>query len=573
MRFAMTSHVFLGLVFALVLVRYATADAAPAQSTTSLRRFALVIGSNNGGGDRDRLRYAGHDATTVADVLEQLGGVSQADMSMLSEPDTHAVDGAFDALSQRVRDERKRGQRIELVVYYSGHSDETGILLGGAHYDYARLRDRIRDVPADVRIAIVDSCASGSFTRMKGGTKTAPFLRDSSNQVEGFAFLSSSSATEDAQESDKIGASFFTYFFITGLRGAADANHDGKITLTEAYQYSYDMTLGRTQNTVHGPQHPSYDMHLSGTGDVVITDLRSTDSTLVLPAPMRGHITIVDKTGRVALELIKQPGEPLSLALPNDTYSMFVDSDGKAFAGTVTLDHGGQLMFDQDALHPASPEETVARGVEKDDADDRGDDDDDHKSPWYREVAGGFGGGMRFERPSSEVMGTTPGFDSLLTVGGTAREIHGSPIVGVAETADLSIGMTLGGKTEFAWDASLGFGPGVFIGDALQLGATVGFGMSQITGGILPFGFKVPTEVFAILELSPNVRPVAYFRQSYVFDSDSRQNGSKMAIWGADEAEAGAGLKFTGKLDGFIYASVREMENIRYWGLGIGAIL
>jgi hypothetical protein len=572
MRFAMTSHVFLGLVFALILVRYTTADAAPAQSTTPLRRFALVIGSNNGGGDRDRLRYAGHDATTVADVLEQLGGVSQADLSMLSEPDTHAVDGAFDALSQRVRDERKRGQRIELVVYYSGHSDETGILLSGAHYDYARLRERIRDVPADVRIAIVDSCASGSFTRMKGGTKTAPFLRDSSNQVEGFAFLSSSSATEDAQESDKIGASFFTYFFITGLRGAADANHDGKITLTEAYQFAYEQTLSRTQNTVHGPQHPSYDMHLSGTGDVVITDLRSTEATLVLPAPMRGHVTIVDTSGRVALELVKAAGEPLSLALPNDTYSMYVDTNGKAFAGTVTLDRGAPLMFDQDALHPASPEETVARGVEKDNADGD-DDDDDKKSPWYREVGAGFGGGLRFERPTSEVMGTTPGFDTLLTLGGTARTIHGSPVVGVAETADLSIGMTLGGKTEFAYDASLGFGPGVFVGDALQLGATVGFGLSQITGGILPFGFKVPTEVFAILELSPNVRPVAYFRQSYIFDSDSRQNGSKMAIWGADEAEAGAGLKFTGKLDGFIYGSVREMENIRYWGIGIGAIL
>jgi Caspase domain len=581
MKAAMTRHVVLGLVVALVLALFGTrtSDAAPASSSSApLRRFALVIGSNSGGGERDRLRYAGHDATTVADVLQQLGGVSQADLSLLSEPDTHAVDTAFDTLSQRVRDERKHGQRIELVVYYSGHADESGILLGGSHYDYSRLRERIRDVPADVRIAIVDSCASGSFTRAKGGTKTAPFLRDSSNQVEGFAFLSSSSATEDAQESDKIGASFFTYFFIAGLRGLADANHDNKITLTEAYQYAYQQTLSRTQNTVHGPQHASYDMHLSGTGDVVITDLRSTDSTLVLPAPMRGHVTIVDNAGRVALELIKQAGEPLSIALPNDTYSLFVDTNGKAYAGTITLDRGAPLMFDQDALHPASPEETVARGVQRDgdDDDDHDNDrgnDDDKKSPWYREVGAGFGGGLRFERPQAEIAGEMPGFDSLLTIGGTSREIHGSPVVGVATTADLSLGMTLGGKTEFAYDASVGFGPGVFLGDAIQLGATVGFGLSQITGGILPFGFKVPTEAFVILDLSPNIRPVAYFRQSYIFDSDSRQNGSKMAIWGADEAEAGAGLKFTGKLDGFVYGSVREMENIRYWGVGVGAIL
>ncbi|NVB83086.1 MAG: caspase family protein, partial [Kofleriaceae bacterium] len=251
----------------------------PASKEMALRRYALVIGSNTGGGTaRDKLRYAGHDAAAIADVLRQLGGVGKPDLAMLEEPDTRALDDAFDGLSKRVRDERKKGQRVELVVYYSGHADETGILLGGKRYDYARLRQRIRAVPADVHIAIVDSCASGSFTRTKGGVKVAPFLQDSSNQVEGFAFLSSSSEDEDAQESDRIGASFFTYFFVAALRGAADRNRDGKITLTEAYQFSYEQTLGRTQNTSHGPQHPAYDMHLSGTGDVVITDLRATES-------------------------------------------------------------------------------------------------------------------------------------------------------------------------------------------------------------------------------------------------------------------------------------------------------
>ncbi|HEY3803973.1 MAG TPA: caspase family protein [Kofleriaceae bacterium] len=558
----MTSRILLFTVCAIAIARSATA--APA-ATQPLRRFALVIGSNNGGGELDKLRYAGHDATTIADVLEQIGGVTQADMSLLSEPDAHALDGALDSLSQRVRDERQRGERVELVVYYSGHADETGILLGGTHYDYVRLRDRIRDVPADVRIAIIDSCASGSFTRMKGGTKLPPFLRDSSNQVEGFAFLSSSSATEDAQESDRIGASFFTYFFVSGLRGAADANHDGKITLTEAYQFAYERTLGRTQNTLHGAQHPSYDMHLSGTGDVVITDLRSTDSTLELSAAMHGHVTVVDKTGRVAVEVIKQAGEALDLALPNDTYLVYVERGGKSYAATVTLDHPGVLAFDDSMLHETAREETVARGVERDGDDD---DDDNSRSPWFREIAASFGAGLRVERPDN-----TMTFDTLVSLGGTSRSIHGSPVVGVANSTDLSIGLTLGGKTGFSYDLSWGFGPGVFIGDNLQVGATVGFGFSGITGGILGFAWKIPAEVFAMLELSPEIRPVVYFRQSYIFDNDARQNGSTMAVWGADEAEAGAGLRFGGKLDGFFYASVREMENLRYWGVGLGAVL
>jgi Caspase domain len=566
----MPSRLLLCLALAALAAPIAVSiDAAPARAEATaaapLRRFALVIGSNNGKTVAERLRYAGHDAETIADVLRQLGGVTQVDLAMLSEPDGRDIDRAFDTLSARVRSERKHGQRVEVVVYYSGHADDSGILLGGARYDYARLRQRIRDVPADVHIAILDSCASGSFTRMKGGARMPPFLHDSSNQVQGFAFLSSSSADEDAQESDRIGASFFTYYFVAGLRGAADRNRDGKITLTEAYQFAYEQTLGRTQNTAHGPQHPAYDMHLSGTGDVVITDLRSTESTLVLPSALRGRITVVDKSGRVAVELTKDAGEPLSLALPNATYSVHVDTDSGAFIATVTLDRGSSLEFEQDSLRKARPEDTVARGHHRSRKHERRDDGD--ARPRSREIGASFGSGLRVERPEID-----KGFDALVTLGGTSRSIHGTPVIGVANTSSFALGATLGDKLAFAYDLSFGFGPGVFIGDNLQLGATIGFGLSGITGDVLNFAWKVPTEAFVVLELSRDIRPMAYVRQDYVLGTDSRKLGSKRALWG-DEAEAGAGLRFRGSLDGFVYGSVREMAGVRYWGIGMGAVL
>ena len=561
----MTSRLLLCSVCAAIVAVASPVHAkVSASAGPALRRYALVIGSNTGGGvGRDQLRYAGQDAAKVADVLQQLGGVSQPDLSLLREPDTRTLDRAFDGLSRRVRDERKRGQRVELVVYYSGHADETGILIGGTRYDYGRLRQRIRAVPADVHIAIVDSCASGSFTRLKGGVKKPPFLQDSSNQVAGFAFLSSSSADEDAQESDRIGASFFTYFFVAALRGAADRNRDGRITLSEAYQFSYEHTLGRTQNTTHGPQHPAYDMHLSGTGDVVITDLRSTESALVFPAALRGRITVVDHSGRVAVELTKEAGEPLSLALPDETYTVRVENGAGELAATITLDRVGEIEFEQGTLRRVAPEQTVARGgsVEADNDRDHG------RGPWFKRIPVDFGGGLRVERPA-----TRRDFDALVTLGGTSREVHGNPVIGVAETGDLAFGATLGDNVHFAYDLSFGIGPGVFIGDNLQVGATIGFGFSGITGGVLDFAWKVPTEAFVVLHLSPEIRPMAYFRQSYLFSSDARQNGSKLARWG-DESEAGVGMRFSGRLDGFFYGSLREMASERYWGIGIGAIL
>jgi hypothetical protein len=101
--------------------------------------------------------------------------------------------------------------------------------------------------------------------------------------MRGHAFLTSSAETEAAQESDRIRASYFTHYLISGFRGAADLSGDGKVTLNEAYQFAFNETLGRTVDTRGGAQHPSYDINLTGTGDVVMTDVRQTTATIVLP--------------------------------------------------------------------------------------------------------------------------------------------------------------------------------------------------------------------------------------------------------------------------------------------------
>jgi uncharacterized caspase-like protein len=62
--------------------------------------------------------------------------------------------------------------------------------------------------------------------------------------MRGYAFLTSSSPDEVAQESDHIGASFFTHYLVSGLRGAADVTGEGKVTLNEAYQFAFNETLG-----------------------------------------------------------------------------------------------------------------------------------------------------------------------------------------------------------------------------------------------------------------------------------------------------------------------------------------
>ena len=84
--------------------------------------------------------------------------------------------------------------------------------------------------------------------------------------MQGYAFLTSSSENEAAQESERLRGSFFTHALLTGLRGAADVSGDGKVTLNEAYQFAFNETLVQTTPTQAGAQHPAYDIKMAGTG-------------------------------------------------------------------------------------------------------------------------------------------------------------------------------------------------------------------------------------------------------------------------------------------------------------------
>ena len=206
----------------------------PASAANELRRFALIAGANDGGETRIRLSYADDDARSLQRVLAEMGGLDPRDTVLLEDPSVVALIQAFDQVERMIG--TATDSRTEVIFYYSGHSDDVGLLLGGQEYSYLDLRQRIQALGADVRVAIVDSCSSGALTRSKGGGRRPAFLTDQTASMEGHAFLTSSSASEAAQDSDRLGASFFTHHLVSGLRGAADSSGDGLVTLDEAYR-------------------------------------------------------------------------------------------------------------------------------------------------------------------------------------------------------------------------------------------------------------------------------------------------------------------------------------------------
>ncbi len=328
----------------------------------SMRRFALVVGSNNGGPDRVRLRYAVADARAVIAVVRQLGGVDGASSVFLAEPGRSSLLAALAGIRGRILEAKKTSGRIEFIFYYSGHSDEEGLLLRGEKVYYRDLRDQVVKLPADVRIAILDSCSSGAFTRIKGGKMRSPFLVDRSNNMRGVAFMTSSSASEASQESDKIGGSFFTHYLVTGLRGAADTVRDGRVTLNEAYQYAYAETLSRTEKTLRGAQHPNYHIMMSGAGDVVLTDIRRSSASLVLSGPIRGKIRIRDKSHTLVAEFSKPKGREMPMGLDTGRYIILNERDGGLYESSITLKGSERFVLRNEHFSAATREYAVARG-------------------------------------------------------------------------------------------------------------------------------------------------------------------------------------------------------------------
>jgi len=351
------------------------------------RRLGIFIGSNNGGRDRITLRYAVSDARSVSKVFTGMGGINAEDNILLIEPSIAEINHQLDNLGRVSAAARRNSQRTEMVFYYSGHSDEDGILLNRERYGYKELRDRINTIQADMRIVILDSCSSGAITRAKGGVKTQPFLFDSSVSAEGYAFLTSSSADETSQESDAIESSYFTHSLLAGLRGAADSVGDGRVTLNELYRYAYAETLAKTETSMYGAQHPSYDIQISGSGDVVLTDIKEISASLLITEDVTGRISIRDSSDFLVAELTKVTNKPLELGLEPGLYRVILQQGDRFYRAEITLPENTRTKLGMDTFSGV----TASSGNRRRGSEPPEIDDDVPLYPFSFQIVPGFG--------------------------------------------------------------------------------------------------------------------------------------------------------------------------------------
>jgi hypothetical protein len=357
---------------------------APAARAEGLRRFAVIVGNDSGGRDTRPLLYAKADARKVHDILTRLGGVRGDDAQLLLDGSAQDLLSALSATERRAADARARGEKTALVLYYSGHAKDGALRLGETRLPLDSLRARLGGSPADVRIAILDSCRSGELTRTKGARRAPAFQiqAEGPRDAKGMVILTSSSSDEDSQESDLVGGSYFSHHLASGLLGGADKSGDGRVTLFEAYAYAYDRTVADTAETAAGAQHPTFSYDLAGNGDLVLTDVASRREGVYLPREAPGGIYyMVDRGGFVAAEIVKNADGDRRVALAPGKYRVKRRLADRLRVGELEVTSGQMITLDENRLRDAPFSDDPVKG---------GYHDVDVSSHWTLGVGGGF---------------------------------------------------------------------------------------------------------------------------------------------------------------------------------------
>ena len=105
--------------------------------------------------------------------------------------------------------------------------------------------------------------------------------------ADGVVSLFSSGEGEPALESDELRGAIFTHYWVSALRGAGDANGDGRVTLAESYDFAYSQTLLRSTRASGALQHPAAVFDLREAAPIVLDES---------PAPARSSAFLGPRT-------------------------------------------------------------------------------------------------------------------------------------------------------------------------------------------------------------------------------------------------------------------------------------
>jgi hypothetical protein len=221
--------------------------------------WAIVIGINQYQ-KAQNLKYAVNDARAFKDYLKDYVGIPDERIFYLANQD--ATKSKIESLLGTTI-KRKASKDDTVIIFYAGHGavePDPSNLDGDGFEKYllphdADLEDlystaiSMNDIQTifmrirtDRLIFIADTCYSGaSGGRTMTAAKTRANLSDKFyeriSKGKGRVIISSCSANEISKEDDNLKHGIFSYYMLEGLKGRADQDGDGIITVSELFSY------------------------------------------------------------------------------------------------------------------------------------------------------------------------------------------------------------------------------------------------------------------------------------------------------------------------------------------------
>ncbi|MFO7706976.1 MAG: caspase family protein [Desulfobacterales bacterium] len=228
--------------------------------TPSRRKVQAVVIGINDYPRLPKLKYAVNDALAFKQMLVEKNRVPDENISLLLNEQA-TLRNVRSALGTGLKN--TAGMDDMAIIFFAGHgaterdalspdgdglekyilthdSDSSDLFSTALPMrDIAMIFDRIR---SQRLIFVADACYSGASGGRTVGTEgmratiSDTFL-DRLAAGRGKVILTASAANEVSIEKDELQHGVFTYYLLEGLKGAADLDRDGMVTVDEAYRY------------------------------------------------------------------------------------------------------------------------------------------------------------------------------------------------------------------------------------------------------------------------------------------------------------------------------------------------
>jgi uncharacterized caspase-like protein len=218
----------------LLLFLFATISVSDVQA----KIYAVCAGVSQYEESEYNLTYCHQDAVEMYEMLKLQAPADQ--LRLLT--DRQATAGSIATTAKMLFSQAKAEDIV--IFFFSGHGNDGCFMAYDKPLYFKTLQSVFKQTKAKRKIIFADACMVGSL-RTPGGRAAGNRVSVGDNVL---LFLSSRS-NQSSIESTSLKNGLFTYFLLSGLKGAADSNNDRVITARELFNFVNPRVTQRSEGS------------------------------------------------------------------------------------------------------------------------------------------------------------------------------------------------------------------------------------------------------------------------------------------------------------------------------------